>query len=95
MDKYRIKFSYEKIEGMTKQADHDIETCGFVIDMSNGVTEVACVFKGNSVGEALRAAGETLMSGEEERLEKSIETGILYEKEKGKDIKRIKWVEEK
>ena len=94
MEKYRIKFSYEKIEGMTEQADHYIETCGFVIDMSSGIAEVCCVFKGDSIGEALRAAGEALLNGKEERLEKSIETGILYEKGKEKEIKRIRWVEE-
>ena len=95
MNKYRIKFSYEKILGGTKQSDFDIETCGFVIAVSNGVAEVACIAKGNGIGEAMKSVGEALAEGREERLEKSLETLVMTKKSQGIEIRRINWVEEK
>ena len=98
MDKYRIKFSYERIQdGEMTELDEDLAGSLGIIDISSGVAEVATVVDGNSLAAAFKNFGDSLaaMSGfVEEKLERSIEAIIVGKKSEGKEIKRIKWVEE-
>lgn len=99
MDKYRIKFSYERIlDDEATELDEDLMGTLGIIDITNGVAEIATVVEGDALASAFKSFGDSLaaLNGDrEERLERSIETIIRERKSQGIEIKRIKWVEEK
>ena len=98
MDKYRIKFSYERVlDDEATELDEDLTGTLGIIDITSGVAEVATVVEGNSLAGAFKNFGDSLVALNglgEERLKRSIETIIQERKNQGIEIKRIKWVEE-
>ena len=99
MDKYRIKFSYEKIlDDEVTELDEDLMGTLGIIDISSGVAEIATVVEGDALASAFKSFGDSLAALNgigEERLERSVETIIQERKSQGIEIRRINWVEEK
>lgn len=99
MDKYRIKFSYERVlDDEVTELDEDLMGTDGIIDISSGVAEIATVVEGNSLASAFKNLGDyfsVLGGSREERLERSVETIIQERKSQGIEIRRINWVEEK
>lgn len=98
MDKYRIKFSYEKIlDDEVTELDEDLTGTLGIIDVTSGVAEIATVVEGDALASAFKSLGDSLAALNgigEERLEKSVETIIQERKSQGIEIRRINWVEE-
>lgn len=98
MDRYRIKFSYERVlDDEVTELDEDLAGTLGIIDVSSGVVEVATVAEGKTLAEVFQNMADFFGASNglgEERLERSIETMIEVKKSEGKEIKRIKWVEE-
>lgn len=99
MDKYRIKFSYERVlDDEVTELDEDLAGVNCIVDISSGVAEIATVVDGKTLAEVFQNMADffgALNGDREERLERSIETIIRERKSQGKEIKRIRWVEEK
>ena len=99
MDKYRIKFSYERVlDDEVTELDEDLIGTDGIIDISSGVAEIATVVEGDALAGAFKNLGDSLAALNgiwEERLERSVETIIQERKSQGIEIRRINWVEEK
>ena len=99
MEKYRIKFSYEKIlDDEATELDEDLTGTLGIIDITNGVAEIATVVEGDTLASVFKSFGDSLAALNgigEERLERSVETIIQERKSQGIKIRRINWEEEK
>lgn len=99
MDKYRIKFSYERVlDDEVTELDEDLMGTNGIIDISSGAAEIATVVEGDSLASAFKNLGDYLSvldGSREEGLERSVEMIIQERKSQGIKIRRINWEEEK
>lgn len=99
MNRYRIKFSYERIlDDEATELDEDLLGTSGIIDISSGAAEIATVVEGDTLASVFKNLGDSFAALNwiwEERLEKSVETFIQERKSQGIEIRRINWVEEK